>query len=171
MDRTRASATAALTVAAACAALLTGASSAQAATSYVGDDCSSSGNKKCFRIHYNSRSETTTQSRSACLATNRSRSDHYGYSPNGASYVRWVFRSFPSDAYGGMYHPCDPTGDGQGVYHNAASAWNQDPYAAYAVYSETGYGGQNKWYPKADGYARNLGSGIKNHNGAHKRYA
>ncbi|MFE9775553.1 tetratricopeptide repeat protein [Streptomyces sp. NPDC005931] len=25
--------------------------------------------------------------------------------------------------------------------------------------------------PKADGYARNLGSGIKNHNGAHKRHA
>ncbi|MFI6355117.1 hypothetical protein ACIBJF_21235 [Streptomyces sp. NPDC050743] len=92
----------------------------------------------------------------------------------GAIVVRFVFEDFPSDAYGGMPYPCGHykgDGDGQGVESNAASAWNQDPYAAYSVYSEDGYSGETQWYPKADGYARNLGSGIKNHNGSHKRYA
>ncbi|WP_189982660.1 peptidase inhibitor family I36 protein [Streptomyces capoamus] len=73
-----------------------------------------------------------------------------------------------------MPFPCGHSsgdGDGQGVFNSAASAWNQDPYAAYSVYSQTGYSGESKWYPKADGYARNLGSGLKNHNGAHKRYS
>ncbi|GAA1042217.1 hypothetical protein GCM10009566_42860 [Streptomyces murinus] len=164
--------------AAALAAGVLTAGPAYAGTSYVHNDCTSSDTahpNHCFRIHFNSRSETTTQSDSACFATRRDRSSEFGYSVNGgASVVRFVFEDFVSDAYGGMPHPCGHSkgdGDGQGVENNAASAWNQDPYAAYSVYSADGYGGENQWYPKADGYARNLTSGIKNHNGAHKRYA
>ncbi|MFC8221864.1 hypothetical protein HUT15_36910 (plasmid) [Streptomyces sp. NA03103] len=86
--------------------------------------------------------------------------------------VRYVFRPTPG-YYGdhkGPAAPCDGSGDGQGVYYNAASGYNQNPYGAYSVYSSTGYGGQNKWFPKYDGIARNLPSGIKNHNGSHQRY-
>lgn len=78
-------------------------------------------------------------------------------------------RRLSSEVYGGMQTPCDPTGSGGAVYHNAASAWNQDSYAGYTIYANTGYSGTSKYYPKADGYARNLGSGLKNHNGSHKR--
>ncbi|MHB9858382.1 hypothetical protein [Streptomyces sp. YIM S03343] len=147
-------------------------SPASAVTSYVHNDCTSSDTghpTHCFRIHFNSRSEVTQQSDSACLATRHSRSNEEGYSPNGATFISFVFGAFPSDAYGGMKSPCDNTGSGQGVYHNAASAWNQDSYAGYTMYANTSYSGTSKYYPKADGIARNLGSGLKNHNGSHKR--
>lgn len=145
---------------------------ASAATSYVHNDCTASDTSNpthCFRINFNSRSETTLQSLSGCLATRHSRSNEDSYSPNGASVVRFEFGAFPSDAYHGMPHPCDDRGAGQAVYHNAASAWNQDPYAAYTVYAKTSYSGTSKYYPKADGYARNLGSGLQNSNSSHKR--
>ncbi|MFE9606120.1 hypothetical protein [Streptomyces hokutonensis] len=158
--------------AAAVVATITAAPPASAATSYVHNDCTSTDTSHpthCFRIQFNSRSETTQQSDSGCLATRHSRSNDDGYSPNGASFITFVFGAFPSDAYGGMPTPCDARGSGQGVYHHAASAWNQDPYAGYTVYANTGYSGTSKYYPKADGIARNLSSGLKNHNGSHKR--
>ncbi|MGW3289419.1 hypothetical protein ACWDR3_32750 [Streptomyces sp. NPDC001002] len=168
----RSTSAAALAAAVACTAMIYAAPPASAATSYVHNDCTATDTSNpthCFRIHFNSRSETTWQSLSGCLATRHSRSNEDGYSPNGATLVRFVFDFFPSDAYHGMQHPCDQKGAGQSVYHNAASAWNQDPYAAYTVYSKTSYNGTTKYYPKADGYARNLGSGLKNSNSSHKR--
>lgn len=170
MRLTRAAVTTAM-AAVAVAATVTVAPPASAA-SYVHNDCTASDTSHpthCFRIHFNSRSETTEMSQSACLATRHSRSNEDGYSPNGATFINFVFGGFPSEVYGGMQTPCDPTGSGGAVYHNAASAWNQDSYAGYTIYANTGYSGTSKYYPKADGYARNLGSGLKNHNGSHKR--
>jgi hypothetical protein len=156
--------------------LVTAPQASAAPTSYVGDECSSAYNRACFRIHFNSRSETTQLSQSACLASNKSISNHLGYSPNGAALVRYVFKGFPGyyvdpdgDTHQGMKNPCDATGDGQSVMDNAASAYNQDPSHSYTVYSNTGYTGSKKTIPKYDGIARNLGSGLKNKNSSSKR--
>ncbi|WP_329359781.1 hypothetical protein [Streptomyces sp. NBC_01483] len=81
------------------------------AASYVHNDCTASDTSHpthCFRIHFNSRSETTEMSQSACLATRHSRSNEDGYSPNGATFINFVFGGFPSEVYGGMQTPCDP---------------------------------------------------------------
>ncbi|MEI5098016.1 hypothetical protein RB200_04380 [Streptomyces sp. PmtG] len=151
--------------------LTTMAPPASAGTSYEDDVCSSRGNRYCFRIHYSSRSETTQQSKSDCFVANKSVWDHWGYTVSGGAHViRYVFGSFPSDAYGGMRHPCSGAGGGQAAVDNAASAWNQDPRARYTVYSGSGYSGSKKTYPKADGIARNFSkTKLKNKNSSHKR--
>ncbi|WP_369249180.1 hypothetical protein [Streptomyces sp. R41] len=158
------------------AAVLATAPSASAATSYAADECSSAYNRACFRIQFNSRSETTQLSQSACFISNKSIKDHWGYSPNGTSIVRYVFSGFPGyytdpdrDTHKGMSNPCDNTGDGQYAADNAASAYNQDPSHSYTVYSNAGYSGSKKTIPKYDGIARNLGNGLKNKNSSSKR--
>ncbi|MGW4196172.1 hypothetical protein [Streptomyces sp. NPDC005004] len=164
------------TAAAALAAVFATSPPAFAATSYVADECSSSYNRACFRIHYASRSETTQLSESGCFISNKSITNHWGYSPNGASVVRYIFSAFPGyytdpdgDTHKGMSAPCDNKGDGQYATDNAASAYNQDPSHSYTVYSNTGYAGSKKTIPKYDGIARNLSSGLKNKNSSSKR--
>ncbi|MCX4742469.1 hypothetical protein [Streptomyces antibioticus] len=163
-------------VASSLAAVLATAPTASAATSYAADACSSGYNRACFRIHYNSRSETTQLSQSACFISNKSITNHWGYSPNGASVVRYIFSGFPGyytdpdgDTHKGMSDPCDAKGDGQYAADNAASAYNQDPSHSYTVYSNTGYAGSKKTIPRYDGIARNLGTGLKNKNSSSKR--
>ncbi|MCX5387533.1 hypothetical protein OOJ98_30105, partial [Streptomyces sp. NBC_00083] len=58
---------------------------AQAATSYVNDMCSYSNHFSCFRLFYNSNSG------GAVFVSNSSLNDYSGYSPNGASVVRYMF--------------------------------------------------------------------------------
>jgi len=118
----------------------------------------------------------TQLSQSGCFATNKSIKNHWGYSPNSASIVRYIFTSFPGyytdpdgETHRGMANPCDPEGAGQGLGDNAASAYNQDPSHSYTVYGDAGYTGSKKTIPKYDGMARNLGSTLKNKNSSSQR--
>ncbi|MEE4425649.1 hypothetical protein V2J85_41025, partial [Streptomyces sp. DSM 41528] len=112
--------------------LLFAASPASAATpiSYESDACTSAGNKYCFAIHYNSRGAQTWYSDSPCFVANKDIPDYYGYSPNGAVLVRYVFRAGQISGTGAT---CVRTneGDGQGVKNNAASASNGECSAKY----------------------------------------
>jgi hypothetical protein len=162
LGRIRASA-ATLTAAAACAALLAGASSAYAGTSYESDICSSSGNKYCFRLHYNSRSSQTWVSHGSCFLANVSVPNAWGYSPNQASVVRYTFDYHANACYD------DDKGYKQGIYHNAASGSNDDPSHSYNVFSSTNYSGYTTYFPRRDGIAHNLASNVKNKNESQRR--
>jgi uncharacterized membrane protein len=152
-------------------ALATTVSPTSAATSYAADECSSSGNAYCFSLHYNSRSETTNYSVSSCFVTNESIPNYYGYSPNGASLVRYVFE------YGqisGNYNTCrlGNSGEGLEVKNNAASASNSECVATHRVYYSSGYQGLSQAFsPTCGDYwpAQNLVSGLKNENASSKR--
>ncbi|WP_424920073.1 hypothetical protein [Streptomyces sp. wa1064] len=155
-------------------ALLFAAPTATAATptSYVSDACSSSGNKYCFAIHYNSRGEQTNYSSSPCFVANKKVPDHYGYSPNGAALVRYVFR--PAQISGtGATCVLSNDGDGKGIKNNAASASNGECNAMNRIYVYSGYGGPSQaFYPTCGDYwpSDNLVTTLKNNNASHDRY-
>ncbi|MFE6836810.1 hypothetical protein ACFVFI_18510 [Streptomyces sp. NPDC057705] len=145
---------------------------ASAATSYESDVCGSSGNRYCFAIHYNSRGGQTWYSASPCFVADRDVPDYFGYSPNQASLVRYVFRS---GQISGTAAACTLSneGDGQGVKNNAASASNGECVADYRVYYNSGYSGPSQSFsPNCGDYwpAENLGSGLYNENASHDRY-
>ncbi|WP_416481550.1 hypothetical protein [Streptomyces sp. CL12] len=162
MGRIRASATA-LTAATACAALLAGASSAYAGTSYESDICSSSGDKYCFRLHYSSRSSQTWVSHGSCFLSNASVPNAWGYSPNQSTVVRYVFDYHSNTCYD------DDKGHRQAINHNAASGSNDDPSHSYNVFSSTSYSGYTTYIPRRDGIAHNLASNVKNKNESQRR--
>ncbi|MCL7427111.1 hypothetical protein [Streptomyces sp. YS415] len=153
------------------AAVVSFAAPASAATSYAADECTSSGNAYCFVIHYNSRSATSNYSASSCFVANRSIPDYYGYSPNGAILVRFVFD------YGlisGNYNTCrlGNSGEGLEVKNNAASASNGECVASYRVYYSSGYQGVNQTFsPTCGDYwpSENLSATLKNENASAKR--
>ncbi|MFV0134405.1 hypothetical protein ACLGIH_14375 [Streptomyces sp. HMX87] len=144
---------------------------ASAATSYSADECTSSGNAYCFVIHYNSRSAATYYSASSCFVANRSIPDYYGYSPNGAVLLRFVFE------YGmisGNYNTCrlGNSGEGQPVKNNAASASNGECVASHRVYYNSGHQGTSQTFsPTCGDYwpSENLISALKNENASAKR--
>lgn len=140
-------------------------------TSYVSDTCSSSGNKFCFSIHFNSRGGQTWYSDSACLVSNNDIPDYLGYSPNGVSLVRYVFRA---GQISGTAATCVlSSGDGQGVKNNAASASNGECSATFRVYFNSGYNGPSQAFlPTCGEYwpSENLVSTLKNENASQDRY-
>ncbi|CAL9502738.1 hypothetical protein SUDANB176_03476 [Streptomyces sp. enrichment culture] len=146
------------------------ASPAQASTSYEDDVCSSTSNKYCFEIYYNSRGETTGYSYSSCFIANQSIPDHFGYSPNGAVVVRYIFR-------GGVDKLPNPgctgaEGSGQALKNNAASVANNECSVSNRVYYNSGYQGTSETFsPGCGSYwpASNLKAELKNENASHKR--
>ncbi|MFJ5548683.1 hypothetical protein [Streptomyces sp. NPDC093225] len=158
-------------VAGAIVSLFLGAGSAAAATSYESDACNSTADKYCFSIHFNSRGGQTWYSESPCFLSNRSIPDYFGYSPNQAALVRYVFRAGQID---GDYNTCRLGGDGegQGVKNEAASATNAECGATHRVYFSSGYLGPSQAFsPKCGDYwpGENLISDLKNDNGSAKR--
>ncbi|MCI4045809.1 hypothetical protein [Streptomyces sp. TRM75563] len=154
--------------------LLLSSSPATAATptSYESDACTSSGNRYCFAVHYNSRGAQTWYSGSPCFVANKDIPDYYGYSPNGAVLVRYVFRP---GQISGTAATCvlSNDGDGKGVKNNAASASNGECSATYRVYVYSGYGGPSQAFlPNCGDYwpSDNLVSTLKNNNASHDRY-
>ncbi|MEU8982801.1 hypothetical protein ACFWOX_33310 [Streptomyces sp. NPDC058467] len=163
MRLARSAAATAAAVALAVGVLATAPPAAATPTSYVSDACSSSGNKYCFRLHYNSRSSQTWVSHSSCFMANKSVPNAWGYSPNGgASVVRYVFGFFTSACY-------DGGGTGDAIYHKAASGSNDDPSHSYHVFSDTNYYGYSTYFPRKDGIAHNLESNVKNKNESQRR--
>ncbi|MEU9879776.1 hypothetical protein [Streptomyces phaeochromogenes] len=141
---------------------------AQAATSYESDGCTSSGNKYCFALYYNSRGSTTNSGQGSCYISNRSVPDHYGYSPNGATLVRLVFH------YGMLPGTCTTDGgDGTPIKNNAASMANAECGVYNRVYYNSGYQSISQAiYGSCGGYgglAENLVPELKNNNASHKR--
>ncbi|MEU0743508.1 hypothetical protein [Streptomyces sp. NPDC006134] len=142
---------------------------AHAATSYESDGCTSTDNRYCFAIFYNSRSENTWLGGGSCYIANKSVPDHYGYSPNGAVLVRLVF------AYQNIYgtSSCkDDSGEGQPIKNNAASVANGECSVMNTVYFNSGYlGTSQSFYAYCGEYtwAENLKTGLKNENASHKR--
>ncbi|MFI2004122.1 hypothetical protein ACH432_01990 [Streptomyces jumonjinensis] len=140
--------------------------------SYESDACSSSGNGYCFILHVNSRGGQTWYSDSPCFVANKDISDHYGYSPNGVSLVRYVFRP---GQISGSPAVCNLSNshDGQGIKNNAASASNGECSANYRVYFNSGYGGPSQAFlPTCGDYwpSENLVTALKNNNASHDRY-
>lgn len=145
------------------AALLTHAP-AQAATSYEGDACSVS-NENCFALFYNSGVNTWT---SSCFLSNKSISDLYGYSPNGATLVRYVFIAPGTHINTNLAVSwCIGNGEGQEVKNNAAAAASGEASATNTVYYNSGYAGASQSFgPRSTG---NLNSTLKNENASIKR--
>lgn len=142
---------------------------AQAATSYESDGCTSSGNKYCFVLYYNSVGSTTNSGQGSCYISNKSVSNHSGYSPNGATFVSLVFH------YGMLSGTCTTgSGDGQTIKNNAASMENAECGVYNRVYFNSGYEGISQAvYGNCGGYggmAVNLVPELKNNNASHKRY-
>ncbi|MEV2212763.1 hypothetical protein AB0H86_15160 [Streptomyces sp. NPDC050997] len=142
---------------------------AQAATSYESDGCTSSGNKYCFVLYYNSVGSITNSGQGSCYISNRSVPDHYGYSPNGATLVRLVFH------YGMLPGTCTTdSGDGTPLKNNAASMANAECGVYNRVYWGSGYQSISQAiYGSCGGYggmAENLVPELKNENASHKRY-
>ncbi|MFG3213819.1 hypothetical protein [Streptomyces tendae] len=138
---------------------------AQAATVYEKDGCTSSGNKYCFAIYYNSRSENTWHGMGACYIANKSIPNHYGYSPNGATLVRLVYGYNSPACY-------SDAGSGEAIKNNAASVANAECSVINRVYFNSGYMGtsQSFWdYCGSYSYAENLKADLKNNNASHKR--
>ncbi|MEE1927535.1 hypothetical protein V1J52_04920 [Streptomyces sp. TRM 70351] len=160
----------ALAAATSAAALLMTVPSASAVpTSYESDACSSANNRYCFEIYYNSHGATTGYSYSACFVANKSIPDHYGYSPNGAVLVRYVYRGGQLPNHTG----CDmASGSGLGIKNNAASAANNECGVSNRIYYNSGYQGTYETFPAGCGSywpASNLKSSLKNENASHKR--
>ncbi|MFF1411554.1 hypothetical protein ACFVX6_17500 [Streptomyces sp. NPDC058289] len=157
--------------AAAMAALILPAGTASAMpTSYVSDECSSSENRYCFSLHFNSRGGQTWYSSSPCFVSNKDIPNHFGYSSTGVSIVRYVFR--PGNV---NFQTCNMTneGNGQAVKNNAASGVNGECSARYRVYFNSGYSGASQEFlPTCGDYwpAENLVAGLHNENASHDRY-
>ncbi|ALO09067.1 hypothetical protein AQF52_3473 [Streptomyces venezuelae] len=144
---------------------------ASAATSYESDTCTSSGNAYCFAAYFSSRGTQTWYSTSACHVVNRDIPDWYGYSPNGAILVRYIFRA---RMITGRYNTCIETGgDGQGAKNNMASGSNGECSATYRVYYSSGHNGLSQAFlPTCGDYwpAENLVDVLKNENASLDRY-
>ncbi|MDT7840170.1 hypothetical protein [Streptomyces justiciae] len=103
--------------------------------------------------------------------SNQSIPDYYGYSPNGATLVIYVF------GYGqisGNYNTCrlGDSGEGQPVKNNAASASNGECVATHRVYYNSGYQGISQAFsPTCGDYwpSENLIADLKNENASAKR--
>lgn len=137
---------------------------AQAATTYSGDECTAS-NANCFALFYNSGTNTW---QSSCFLSNRSIPDLWGYSPNGATVVRLVFRApgtYINTNLGASW--CYGSGEGQDVKNNAAAAGSGEASATNTVYYNSGYSGASQSFAaKSSG---NLNSTLKNENASIKR--
>ncbi|MFJ4869982.1 hypothetical protein [Streptomyces sp. NPDC088757] len=145
---------------------------AVAATSYSSDVCTSSRNAYCFSLHFNSRGTQTWYSDSPCFVSNQDVPSHYGYSPNQATLVLYVFGT---GQISGSAATCvlSNEGDGQQVKNNAASGSNGECSATHRVYFNSGYSGPSQAFlPNCGDYwpAENLVSGLKNENASADRY-
>ncbi|MEU3555671.1 hypothetical protein [Streptomyces fragilis] len=147
---------------------------ASAATSYVSDVCTSSNNTYCFQLNWGSRGETTWVGLDACFVSNQDVPDYYGYSPNGATLVRYVFRHGElNDAGTGLAGLCRGEGGGEAVKNNAASGANAECSATHRVYFNSGYGGISQAFLPDCGThwpSQNLVSSLKNENASADRY-
>ena len=150
-----------------------GSSHAVASTSYESDECTSAGNAYCFSMHWESAgSETGGYSKSSCFVANKSIPNHYGYSPNGAVLVRYVFEYGQID---GIYNTCrlGNSGEGLGIKNNVASASNGECSVYYRIYYNSNYSGLfQTFHPTCGSYAPsdNMMAGMKNQNASHVRY-
>ncbi|MFE6285601.1 hypothetical protein [Streptomyces sp. NPDC057877] len=139
-------------------------SPAQAATTYSGDECTAS-NENCFALFYNSGVNTWT---SSCFLSNRSIPDLWGYSPNGATVVRFVFRAPGTHINTNLAVSwCYGSGEGQDVKNNAAAAASGEASATNTVFYNSGYAGASQSFgPRSTG---NLNSTLKNENASIQR--
>ncbi|MET7288544.1 hypothetical protein [Streptomyces sp. NPDC005573] len=133
-------------------------SPASADSTYSSDECTSSGNARCFTLFYNSQSGAIWAS--SCFIASGDISDYTGYYAGGGVQVYFVFayRSLTTNAAG----YCDnSSGDGLPVKNNAAAGSNTMT-SSYRVYYNSNYGGASQTF--SPGTIANLNSTLKNEN-------
>ncbi|MEU3983944.1 hypothetical protein AB0F77_28340 [Streptomyces sp. NPDC026672] len=155
---TRALSATVTTTIAAVAAVGLAAPSASAAN-YSSDECSASGNNRCFTLFYNSQAGAIFAS--SCFVANRDLPDLAGGpSGNGTTYYNYVFDA--RDLITNDLGYCDNgSGSGQPVKNNAAAGSNTLG-STVRVYYNSGYGGPYQSF--APGEIKNLNSQLKNEN-------
>ncbi|ANW19214.1 hypothetical protein [Streptomyces clavuligerus] len=132
--------------------------------SYSGNECSAS-KANCFALFYNSGVNTWT---SSCFLSNQSINDLYGYSPNGATLVRFVFRPHEVTINSNLgVSRCVGDGDAQAVKNNAAAGTSGEASATNTVYFNSGYTGPSQSF--APRSTANLNATLKNENASIKR--
>lgn len=140
------------------AALVGTASPASAATIYVSDLCTSSGNSRCMTLFYNSQSGAIFAS--SCFVSNSNVYNFAGDYSEGASYV-YVFEG--RDLITNVIGYCDSgAGSGLPVKNNAAGGSNTLSSNTVRLYYNSGYGGPYQSF--APGSIKNLNSTLKNQN-------
>lgn len=162
---------AAVTSAAALAAVLIPASPASAYVTYSEDQCSST--TRCFAIFYNSM-QSSGIFVSPCFITNKSENSHLGYdylTSSGMQEIRYQFNYGYGFGYdeplpnGSKCQGADP-GSGEGVKNNAAGGSNGDS-RSHRVYYNSNH--QGTYQTIEVGHNENLISALKNNNASSKR--
>ncbi|MFC4470409.1 hypothetical protein ACFPH6_38965 [Streptomyces xiangluensis] len=131
---------------------------ASAATVYVSDECTSSGNARCMTLFYNSQAGAIFAS--SCFISNRNLDNFSGNYGEGTTYV-YVFdaRDLITNNLG---YCSNGSGSGQPVKNNAAAGSNSLSSNTVRIYYNSGHAGPYQSF--APGSIKNLNSTLKNQN-------
>jgi len=140
------------------AAIVGLASPASAATVYVSDECTASGNARCMTLFYNSQAGSIWAS--SCFISNK---DIYNFSGNYGEGTTYVYVFDGRDLITNYLGYCENgSGSGSPVKNNAAAGSNTLSGNTVRIYYNSGYAGPYQSF--APGSIKNLNSTLKNQN-------